>query len=75
MIGLLLAGAMIVTPGEGLQYIVPTAEGYNVIRLGEEAGVTQVTRVGNTTNIISPDAPTTFIYGNDEVLPTISVDE
>ena len=75
MMGLLLAGAMVITPGESTQYIVPTTGGYNVIRLGENAGVTEVTRVGNTTAIISPDEPTTFVIGNDQVDPAITVDE
>lgn len=75
MMALLLAGAMIITPGESSQYIVPTTGGYNVIRLGENAGVTQVTTTGNMTEIISPNEPTTFVIGNDEVEPMIPVDE
>ena len=72
---LLLVGAMVITPGQGMQYIVPTTGGYNVINLGENAGVTEVLRMGNTTSIISPTEPTTFVIGNDQVDPAIAVDE
>lgn len=71
----LFVGAMIVTPGEGTQFVFPTTEGYSVVTLGENAGVTEVTRMGNTTSIISPTDPPTFVFGNDEVLPVIPVDE
>ena len=70
---ILLLGTLIITPGQGMQSIVPTVGGYNVIRTGENAGVTQVMQVGNFTNIISTTEPTTFVVGDDLVTPAIPV--
>lgn len=75
MFASILVGTMILTPEQGMEYIVPTTGGYNAIKLGEEAGVTQVMRTGNTTSIVSPSEPTTFILGDDPVEPAIPVDE
>lgn len=70
---ILLLGTLIITPGQGMQSIVPTASGYNVIRLGENAGITQVMQVGNITDIISTTEPTTFVIGDDLVTPALPI--
>ena len=66
---------MIIKPQQGVEYIAPTATGYNVIKLGEDAGITQVIRTSNMTNIISPTEPMTTIIGNETVDPAIMVEE
>ena len=62
------AAALILTPGQPMQAIVPTANGYNILDMGGN-GVTQVMDVGGMTAIVGPNAPATFIL-HDSGAPT-----
>jgi hypothetical protein len=63
-----IAAALILTPGQPMQAIVPTANGYNILDMGGN-GVTQVMDVGGMTAIVGPNAPATFIL-HDSGTPT-----
>jgi hypothetical protein len=63
-----IAAALVLTPGQPMQAIVPTANGYNILDMGGN-GVTQVMDVGGMTAIVGSNAPTTFIL-HDSGAPT-----
>lgn len=63
-----IAAALVLTPGQPMQAIVPTANGYNILDMGGN-GITQVMDVGGMTAIVGPNAPATFIL-HDSGVPT-----
>ena len=63
-----IAAALVLTPGQPMQAILPTANGYNIVDMGGN-GVTQVMDVGGMTAIVGPNAPATFIL-HDSGAPT-----
>jgi hypothetical protein len=75
MMGLILAGAMVLTP-TGREYIQPMGNGsYNI---WSSDGITQVRDFDGWTQIKTPDGSTTTIWSQErglEVLPVIPVGE
>ena len=75
MIGLILAGAMVLTP-TGREYIQPMGgDSYNI---WSNQGITQVRDFNGWTQINTPDGSTTTIWPQErglEVLPVIPVGE
>lgn len=75
MMGLVLAGAMVLTP-TGREYIQPMGNGsYNI---WSSEGITQVRDFDGWTQIKTPDGSTTTIWPQEsglEVLPVIPVGE
>ena len=55
-----IAAALVLTPGQPMQAITPTVNGYNILDMGGN-GVTQVMDLGGMTAIVGSNAPTTFI--------------
>jgi hypothetical protein len=60
-----IAAALVLTPGQPMQAIVPTANGYNILDMGGNG----VMDVGGMTAIVGSTAPTTFIL-HDSGAPT-----
>ena len=60
-----IAATLIFTPGQPMQAIVPTANGYNILDMGGN-GITQVMDVGNMEFIHRSDAPSTIIVNDGE---------